>query len=637
MDPTPATFRSHHGPYLNAAYGGGAEGATENGIPLGLLTARAEAAGADEQFMVEPLHGDEFAGAIAIRAAHGQYVCAEGGGHGLVIANRAYEAPGPWETFAYEVVDDLIGLVALRAHDGAYLTAEADGSIAATRTYDTPGPWELWLVAPGPPFWWTPPEPEVIEPPVGEITPPPGGIVLNNRECAGPVRLTSGRVCTDDRGSWLARGHSFFYVSRAWKDDRADRYERNMQWLARHGYTFYRGFASVGGWPDPDAWERGRTYPEWALEALGEWLPDAFDRYRLRCSLTLFDGEQQYRDDHAQDAFVQGVCDRIRPIIHTVQDVQVANEYAPCGWDYPLGIERLRRHARHLRAELGPAIVISISSRTSAMMDIGPPEVYEECHRLFDGLLPGIVTATCNHDSRETGMIDENWRHVRQGWERVVSDPTGAQLEPDASIDDEPMGPRSSVAEEDRPSLIVGKGLVDFVSGRHQRCDHSDAGIWSDWLHPAYANSYQGAHKLLEDHATNTAAAAAFLKLDPLLPPHLSIWPRTRHGFTDHPFAASFVHGYAAGGGEGYSQIWPDGITAHGCVRFYCGLNGLEFIGPITGVRDRLDLRWAYPMNFTVYTCKDGDPWQTVNAAGAGGLTLPQSVDTDFLVIGRFV
>jgi hypothetical protein len=604
------TFQSHHGMLLNAYFGGGPQGETRDGIPLGLLSAQAAVSGPDETFFVDEVG----TGLIALRSINGYYVCAEGGGGHELVANRVYEGEvGPWEIFKLTILDGAAGAIALQTHSGQYVTAELDGSITAIHAYpEGPGPWETWIVSTP---WW-------------ETAGGGDGGGLANREPAGPIVL-EGRICTDDHGAFLAVGASFFWAPRAWKDHR-DRFDANMAWLASQGFTFYRALVTTGGWPDPDPWRDAGAYLPWALEVLPQFLDDAFTRYRLRCSLTLFDGEHQTPTDSDQDAYVAHVCDLLEPRLHTLQDLQMANEYGPTGWMYAKGVERLRRHARTCRERLGPVLPISISSRTTAMAGGTMEQHYAECHALFDGLLPDIVTVTCNHDSRETNTIDGHWRHVRQGWERVIHDAQGRPLEPDASIDDEPMGPRSSVAEEDNPSLIVQKALVSFISGRHQYCYHADSGIWSNLLNPCHSG--MGEFVLIGDHPESPIVGAVFQKLLPLLPPEMVMWARLSHHISGHPFAASFERQ-----GDHFTQIWPDELTHHGVVRAFGVGEGVTFIIALTGVRDRFDMRWVDAMEFEIYKCADGELLERITSQGGGAYTIPESVDTDLLVIGRYL
>lgn len=60
---------------------------------------------------------------VTIKATNGQYLCAEDGGGGKVVANR--DKIGDWETF--KIVDLGRGYIALQSHNGDYLRASKDG------------------------------------------------------------------------------------------------------------------------------------------------------------------------------------------------------------------------------------------------------------------------------------------------------------------------------------------------------------------------------------------------------------------------------------------------------------------------------------------------------------------------------
>ena len=88
---------------------------------------------------------------IRFRATNGQYLCAEGGGGREVQVNRV--SAGPWETFTLEQIGPPGGAlmsgqrIALRTENGQYLCAEGggDGEIVANRT--AVGPWETFTIA----------------------------------------------------------------------------------------------------------------------------------------------------------------------------------------------------------------------------------------------------------------------------------------------------------------------------------------------------------------------------------------------------------------------------------------------------------------------------------------------------------
>ncbi|MEI2761094.1 SdrD B-like domain-containing protein [Methanothrix soehngenii] len=79
-------------------------------------------------------------GNVALQAANGQYLCAEGGGGDGVVANRDWI--GGWETF--KLIDLGNNDVALQAYNGQYLCAEGSGGGAVVANRDGIGSWETF-------------------------------------------------------------------------------------------------------------------------------------------------------------------------------------------------------------------------------------------------------------------------------------------------------------------------------------------------------------------------------------------------------------------------------------------------------------------------------------------------------------
>jgi hypothetical protein len=78
--------------------------------------------------------------AIALQAANSQFVCAEGGGGGAVVANR--NAIGAWETF--KLFDRGNGNVALQAANSQFVCAEGGGGGAVVANRNAIGAWETF-------------------------------------------------------------------------------------------------------------------------------------------------------------------------------------------------------------------------------------------------------------------------------------------------------------------------------------------------------------------------------------------------------------------------------------------------------------------------------------------------------------
>ena len=154
------SLRTDNGHYLCAETGGGRE-----------LIANRTTTGPWESFAVEradqmsaPLMGGD---RIMLRTANGQYLCAENGGGGEVVANRV--TAGPWETFTIAHADLSAGEITtgqgvlLRTANGQFLCAEGGGGREVTASRAAIGPWETFTAEIHPESVLTPP-PEAAPP-----------------------------------------------------------------------------------------------------------------------------------------------------------------------------------------------------------------------------------------------------------------------------------------------------------------------------------------------------------------------------------------------------------------------------------------------------------------------------------------
>jgi len=133
-------FRANNNQYVCAENGGGGAVVANRGRALEWETFTLE--------LVDGTFQDE--SRIALRTANGSYVCAEGGGGHEVVANRP--ARGPWETFAVErVTGPLDGFrtgdsIALRTANGSYVCAEGGGGREVVANRPARGPWETFTI-----------------------------------------------------------------------------------------------------------------------------------------------------------------------------------------------------------------------------------------------------------------------------------------------------------------------------------------------------------------------------------------------------------------------------------------------------------------------------------------------------------
>jgi Fascin domain len=204
---------------------------------------------------------------ISFRTVNGFYLCAEGGGGDLVMADRT--GVGPWEEWVPVLQED--NTYALMTHDGVhFLTAVSDGTVEAKATevndwerfaleirgasvaFKTahgsylqaplgggpgirlvhaagahmPGEWEFFT--PSEEFWDTTPQ--------------------NLRPFFGPLRVQD-KLFYDDNGPRRVLFCSWFPALRILRDSPEEFY-RQLDSITEAGYQGIRTFLCVGGWDD---------------------------------------------------------------------------------------------------------------------------------------------------------------------------------------------------------------------------------------------------------------------------------------------------------------------------------------------------------------------------------------------------
>lgn len=76
---------------------------------------------------------------VNLRVSNGQFICAEGGGGGSVLANRP--SAGAWETFTMEELGN--GKIALKTSNGKYLSAQGGGGSTILANGPARNSWEV--------------------------------------------------------------------------------------------------------------------------------------------------------------------------------------------------------------------------------------------------------------------------------------------------------------------------------------------------------------------------------------------------------------------------------------------------------------------------------------------------------------
>lgn len=407
----------------------------------------------------------------------------------------------------------------------------------------------------------------------------------------GLVRL-EGRAMVDDDGPFNALGATVMWAAWAYKFDRP-RLEQNLAFLRDHGFDYIRALGVVGDYEQPDYWD-GREidwhWPDYADVIAG--LTDlAYDGYGLRVEWTLIgDGQKNIPSEADRyalvDTFVQMAAARPGKIIH----FELANEAWQNGFAGDDGLQQLRALTSTMRDATD--ILVAASA---------PAGVYcEDAQAIYAG---GVADLATIHFDRDIGKVEGPWRPVRQPWEHQFC----ADLP--VGTNNEPIGPGSSVAEENDPVRLVAAAITTYVSGLPAYVYHTNAGVRGDqnlWEMPG---------------------ADAFVHLRALLPPGLSAWQQQNAHWNTAPFIV-----YAGESGVLYPDtMWVDlGDPESGVVRAYGAIQGQQFVVFPIGILNKVILEPRRPMHFdvidpmtaAVVTTQDLGPGQQFELAGAPALLI---------------
>jgi hypothetical protein len=255
-------------------------------------------------------------------------------------------------------------------------------------------------------------------------------------------------------------------------------------------------------------------------------------------------------------------------------------------------------HARHLasRSEI-PVAITSIEQSS--------PDLYEGMRGIAD-------VATCHYD-RGIDYADGYDRPTRQPWGYPGEYyPNGHSTVPPQAIDNEGIGPYSSVASDMDPLRNVTRRVVAWIAGNPASLYHCGPGIYFGGQGAARDGSPANFWEVPGVEET----LAGFRVLRRLVPPGISGWSRSNNAWSTYPFTMS-------------TEVGPEGI---GCVRAYATTNGRQVVCVPFGIRDHVTLMEKRPMDWTVYALLTGDVLQQ----GTGTLTLPQSDGAAQLILGTY-
>lgn len=362
----------------------------------------------------------------------------------------------------------------------------------------------------------------------------------------GRVRL-DGRVLRDDGGPFNALGATLFWAM--WGEaHEPERLDANLQWLADRGVDYVRILGMVGA----DSWGDRRIDPA----SPGYWpaadrLLARLARHGLRAQLTLFADAQVMMPSRAARArFVDAWAAKANGQPERFILLEIANEH----WQNGVAdIAELRTLGRRL------------ADKTDVLVALSSPLAGQAC-AMYAKSAADLATV---HYPRDFSA-DDPWRPVWQPWRWPAEYETGCRGQLPPAVNNEPIGPESSVFEDDDPRRLVMAYVATFVSQNAAYVLHTGAGIRAggagDRLVGRSANMWEVPQ--LDAALRGIAAARAYL------PPDLANWRRHDVDEASHP-VAEFAPAIDAGALRGA----------------YAASSGGRFVAVVVGVRRPFDVR----------------------------------------------
>jgi len=286
-------------------------------------------------------------------------------------------------------------------------------------------------------------------------------------ERAGRVRADRG-VLVDDGGPFLALGASLFWALWGERHD-PDRLDRNLKWLADRDFDYVRILGMVGS----ETWRDRAIDPDapdyWPIV---DRLFARLARHGLRAQVTVFaDAQAMMRDPAARARFADAWAGYAERHAARVLLLETANEYARNG----LEAGDVRALTRRMNDRT--AVLVASSAPPGAWPDVSPDRAsaddratIAEWQTLYGG---GVADALTFHFDRDTGQAAGPWRPVREPWRLQAA---GGDI-PRLWINNEPIGPQSSLAADDDPVRLAMGAALSWISGLAAYTLHTGAGV----------------------------------------------------------------------------------------------------------------------------------------------------------------
>jgi hypothetical protein len=361
----------------------------------------------------------------------------------------------------------------------------------------------------------------------------------------GPVRA-DGRAVADATGPFNALGATLFWGAWAYKFDRP-RLERNLEVLSTAGIDYVRVLGSVGG----ASWEDRQTDPRWAdYDAIVAGMTDlAYDRYGLRVQWTIFGGAPATPAGPSRQALVDRFASLARGREHKIFAFEIANEAWQNGFRGPDGLAELRSLGRRL------------NDKTTVLVALSSPSSRAACETYAGA---GVDAMTLHYE-RSFGTEGPT-RPLLRPWSFPMAYDRACRGQlPPIVLNNEPIGPESSVRQDDSPSRIAAGYVMTFLAGNAAYVLHSGPGIRGGGA--ADVSSTLRRHAHFDELPSFKPIAAALAAAKQYLPAGLANWTRQAPDAATAPLRG-FDRLYAASSGPHFIALavgtkQPTTVRAH--------------------------------------------------------------------------
>ena len=395
------------------------------------------------------------------------------------------------------------------------------------------------------------------------------------RQAQGPVRAER-RAVADAAGPFNALGATLFWGAWGYKFDRP-RLERNLHTLSAAGIDYVRVLGSVGG----AGWEDRETDPRWPdYDRIIAGMTDlAYDRYGMRVQWTLFGGAPFTASVTSRTALVERFAALARGREHKIFAFEIANEGWQNGFRGEQGLSELRTLATRL------------NDKTSVLVALSSPQRDAAC-ATYAGAGADAMTLHYDRGFGNQGPIAP----LLRPWSFPGAyDRSCPGALPSVVFNNEPIGPESSVRQDDSPSRIAAAYVMTFLAGNASYVLHAGPGIRGGGAADSSPKLRRHAH--FDELPSFNAIAAALAAAKRYLPPGLANW--TRHA--------------------------PNAATAplYGFDGLYSASSGSKFVALAIVMEQPIVLRARRDMSIDVRSTSTGQLVKHLNVSSGEAVTLP--------------